>query len=236
MDEHIYCGGYLASPLFYWWTSLRGLFLLENLFLAKGKGEKNMFSNTKRLTTIAVLAALAVVLRMLTIYLTAYSRLVFHNIPIMIGSLMFGPIWGLGLALISDVSAMPYTNGWSPIFMIPQLFWGLMPGLLMKVFKKNTIKGLFMIELITHIFVSVANTIVLAQLISPRAAYGTITTTFRFGFDFIGNTYAVNFGTIDVPTRLILVVLLMCVKVPIDVYILKTVQDRVVEPLSLNMT
>lgn len=83
----------------------------------------------------------------------------FHNIPIIYASIVLGPIYGLGIAIIGDVLGLLLAGQivyFAPWFMLAPIAWGLIPGLLLH--KKYDRRKLIFVVGITHLIATVANT------------------------------------------------------------------------------
>lgn len=212
---------------------------MQNSLVSSNKWSKARFiffggkkMTTKKITMLATLAALAVVLKMVVIYFTGGNRLVFHNIPIMISGMIFGPFWGVITAGIADGTSAIYTPGWSIVFFFPQLLWGLIPGLMKLFFKKWNIKTLVLIEVFTHLCVSIANTFALSYYMkSWDFALGKVSSPVRFRFEpaFLDWRFQIFEIGEFIYVRLILVLIIMLIKIPIDVFIINILAKRVLE-------
>lgn len=188
----------------------------------------------KRIIILCILIAIAVILKsFFTIYIfTPNNRIVFHNVPIVIASMVFGPIWGVISAAITDVSSIPYTVGWTPWFSIPQLFWGLVPGLFRLVIKEWKAITILLAEVITHLCVSISNTIVMGFVYGFSVAFGKVSTkSFVMGLEISIFEKAFNFLNLGefVYMRIVFVFVLMIIKIPLDFLLIKTLYNRVIK-------
>ena len=210
---------------------------------------------TKDLVIIASLAALGAVLRFVSIPITGTNKIVFHNIPIMIASFSFGPIIGVLTGIIVDVTSLFYQPGWHPLYTLAYVMWGLVPGVLKYVFNFRKVGGLLIIETIAHLLASASNKAAIWILWGYKSAFGPISiehfiflihwgnnlefipkliTDFNYNLPVLKNVlglFAIN-GVIYVGIALTLV--MMIIKIPIDVIILKVLNQRVVDPLILK--
>ena len=132
---------------------------------------------TKKMTMIAVLTALATILKIVINSLNLPYKFVFHNIPIMIISIFFNPLYGVLSALICDLVSIVSTPNWNPLFTIPQLFWGLIPGLFFLRKKELKIYKLIITEYVSYFTVSFSNFLVFWITISPSYAIGRLPNT-----------------------------------------------------------
>ena len=113
----------------------------------------------KKICILAVLAAAAAILKNQTIYLTPANKLILHNIPIFIVSIVFNPIYGIITVFIADIASIITTPNWNPIWILPQLFWGVIPGLFFLKTKKITLTKLIVAEYLTYSLVSLSNSL-----------------------------------------------------------------------------
>lgn len=198
--------------------------------------KKKLFEKltVKNMTIMCILIAAAVILKaFFTFYLfSPNNKLVFHNIPIMIISFVFGPIWGVIGAALTDVASMPFVAGWNIMFMLPVLLWGLVPGLLRIIFRKVNIGFIIIAESITHVCVSIANTLVFGVLYGWATAFGKVSTKeLKIGFAsdvFNWSQQVFNLGDVFY-MRILIVVLVMLIKIPLDIMILNVINKRVLQ-------
>ena len=189
----------------------------------------------RELVIIASLAAVAVVLRYFTIPIFENNRMIIYNIPVMICSFAYGPIAGMACAVIADVSSIAYQPGWNPVFIIPAALWGLIPGLMKLMLNQRKLGFLVIIEIVTHLFVSITNTVCIMYTYSFNAAFGPIEID-NFTFTIPWLTDFMKFFSIDgiIYVRIINTVLIMLVKIVVDVIVLHIINRRVVDPLILK--
>lgn len=84
----------------------------------------------KAMTLAGMLAALSFVLKLYLSFTTFDIRITFYEIPILIGSLVLGPLYGLVIALASDfvyisLAGFPF----SPFMALSAVMWGVIPAL-----------------------------------------------------------------------------------------------------------
>ena len=95
----------------------------------------NKRMNTRRLVTMALLAALSVILaRILGIQPLPYLRLSFEDMPIILAGLLFGPVAGALTGVAADLAGgllSPY--GINPVFTVGPMAMGLCAGLLRRL-------------------------------------------------------------------------------------------------------
>ena len=99
----------------------------------------------------------------------------FYAIPIIYGSIILGPVYGLIMGYVSDlVGFIAFPNGaYAFIFALGAMLWGFMPGLFL--YKKFDKVKLFIVITITHILVTFANTLGLLTFLSAETALASLT-------------------------------------------------------------
>jgi len=101
---------------------------------------KNKKMSTKTLVVAAVLVAISIVLsRFCVIYITPSVRISFGNIPIIIASLMFGPLVGALVGAASDLLGAAFLSGlgWYPWLTVTPILIGIIPAVLCKLIKNR---------------------------------------------------------------------------------------------------
>ena len=92
-----------------------------------------MKNATKKLVCSALFAALSVVFaRLLAITPTPTSRFSFETIPLFLGGLCFGPVYGVMIGFVSDFAGSLLFSefGYNPLLSISPMLFGLISGLL----------------------------------------------------------------------------------------------------------
>ncbi|BCR36533.1 folate family ECF transporter S component [Mariniplasma anaerobium] len=99
----------------------------------------------------------------------------FYAIPIIYGSIILGPLYGLIMGYVSDlVGFVAFPNGaYAFIFALGAMLWGFIPGLFL--YKKFDKVKLVIVVAITHILVTIANTIGLLAFLSVETALASLT-------------------------------------------------------------
>ena len=99
----------------------------------------------------------------------------FYAIPIIYGSIVLGPIYGLIMGYVSDlVGFVAFPNGtYAIIFALGAMLWGFVPGLFL--FKKYDRTKLVFVLFLTHVLVTVANTLGLLTFLSRETALASLT-------------------------------------------------------------
>lgn len=123
-------------------------------------------TNLRKITLAATLTALSVVIDILFKQFIPQGvqnvfGLPFYAIPLIIGSMLLGPIYGAMMGFVADYFAtmaggLPY----APWFILSALIWGILPGLIIQP-KQSYIK-IFVVIAITHVLATLFNTYALS--------------------------------------------------------------------------
>ena len=99
----------------------------------------------------------------------------FYAIPIIYGSIVLGPIYGLIMGYVSDlVGFVAFPNGaYAFIFALGAMLWGFLPGLFL--YRKYDRTKLVFVLIFTHILVTFANTLGLLTFLSRESALASLT-------------------------------------------------------------
>lgn len=84
----------------------------------------------------------------------------FYAIPVVLGSIILGPIYGIGIALIADAFGVMMSGYvYLPLYALAAIFWGLIPGLLIRgeVRKPRLIISIFLAYLLANMSNTFAN-------------------------------------------------------------------------------
>lgn len=112
-----------------------------------------------KMTLASILTALAIVLKIISRRLIPSDQfgIPLFALPLVLGSIMVGPIYGAVMGMITDYISMTMSPfPFSLFFFLSAVVWGLFPGLFNKL-KGNKIKLLITL-LITHLTVTTFNT------------------------------------------------------------------------------
>ena len=104
----------------------------------------------KTLAVCAMLAALSVIFARLIIPMpNAFTRFSIEAIPIVIAGLLFGPLAGGIMGFVADLVGCLFSGyGYNPLFCIPPILYGVLPGLLrFLMFKKTDLLRLALVYL-----------------------------------------------------------------------------------------
>lgn len=120
----------------------------------------------KKITLSAILIALSIVLDIIFKQITFTTTMGFpyYAIPVVIGSIVLGPLYGALIGASSDViSFFMFPQGtFSFWFIIAPTLWGLIPGFFVK--SKANIWWLAIVLLTTHIIATAFNTLAMYQI------------------------------------------------------------------------
>ena len=94
----------------------------------------------KTLAVCAMLAALSVIFARLIIPMpNAFTRFSIEAIPIVIAGLLFGPLAGGIVGFVADLVGCLFSGyGYNPLFCVPPILYGVLPGLLRFLLFKKT--------------------------------------------------------------------------------------------------
>lgn len=164
--------------------------------------QKNKFLlSTKGITTIAMLVAMAILLKSILVFETGSFRFTFYEIPMVFIGLMFGPILGGIMGFVVDffhVMISPWAFTFN-VFTISNMLWGIIPGLLL--FRRElTRTRLLLVLVITGILTFGLNTYGIVQYQGEGAMLATL--PYRIG--------------------------VFLIKIPIQVFFIETIYERVI--------
>ena len=118
--------------------------------------------NTRALVLIALFAAISIILtRFLVIYLSDSVRISFGMIPVILASLLLGPIAGAFTGGVADIlgSVLFSPLGWYPPLTISPIIVGILPALLKPfILKKVSLSRMALIILFSEFLVSMTVT------------------------------------------------------------------------------
>lgn len=144
--------------------------------------------NTRKLTTLAMLIAINVVLSMLTPIKLSNFKFTFEAFPILLAGLLFGPIDGLIVGGVGSAIYQILFSGYglmitTPFWILPHALSGLVVGIYAKSNTYNlSIKQTIFISIISALLVTTFNT--LAIYIDAKI-FGYYTFAYVFGSIFI---------------------------------------------------
>ncbi len=118
--------------------------------------------NTKTLVVMALLAAISIILaRFFVVYLSSSIRISFGNIPILLASLLLGPLAGGLTGVVADVLGATLFSpfGYYPPLSIPPLLVGILPALLKPyLLKEINFWRVYLVILLTDLVASMGLT------------------------------------------------------------------------------
>jgi ECF transporter S component (folate family) len=94
----------------------------------------------KNLAVCAMLAALSVIFARLIVPMpNAFTRFSIEAIPIVIAGVLFGPLAGGVVGFVADLVGCLFSGfGYNPIFCVPPILYGVLPGLMRFLLFKKT--------------------------------------------------------------------------------------------------
>ncbi len=116
----------------------------------------------QKIVLAASLAAVSVVIDVFFKYALGIQNfgLPFYAVPIILGSIVLGPLYGVIMAFVGDgVGVILANQGYLPMFVLAPIVWGLIPGLLLH--KKYTANKLAYVIPLTYFLASLSNTLAL---------------------------------------------------------------------------
>lgn len=109
-------------------------------------------ARTRIIVRVAMLVAMAVVLKVFLSITTPQFRITFYDIPLMVTGIMFGPLYGLIGGFSTDVANIVFPNmatGFN-LMTIESMMWGFIPALIL--YKKAfSVKRLIFAVVLTSI-------------------------------------------------------------------------------------
>ncbi|MGI6734134.1 MAG: folate family ECF transporter S component [Anaerovoracaceae bacterium] len=118
--------------------------------------------NTKTLILMALFAAISIILsRFMVIWLTQSARISFGSIPILLASLLLGPVAGGFTGAVADIVGATLFSPfpWYPPLTIPPILVGVLPALLKPLLLKEIrIWRIYVIIFITNLVTSIGLT------------------------------------------------------------------------------
>jgi len=113
----------------------------------------------KKVALASMLTALSVVIDVFFKYALAIQNfgLPFYAIPIVIGSIVLGPLYGTIMGFVGDAIGVAIASqGYLPMFVIAPMIWGFLPGFLLN--KSYKLEKLAIVLFLTYILASISNT------------------------------------------------------------------------------
>jgi ECF transporter S component (folate family) len=169
LDEHI-CGGEIARPLRNILFS-RGPLTIRRFFIMQRK----YLLSTRGITLVAMLVAMAIVLKSVLSFETGSFRFTFYEIPMTFIGLMFGPVIGGIMGFVVDffhIMFSPFAFTFN-VFTVSNMLWGIIPGLLLFQKEYSRVR-LVIVLLITGILTFGLNTIGIVQYQGQGAMLATL--------------------------------------------------------------
>ncbi len=129
----------------------------------------------QKLVLAASLAAVSVVIDVFFKYALNIQNfgLPFYAIPIILGSIILGPFYGIGMAVVGDAIGVVISGQiYLPLFVLAPIMWGLIPGLLLH--KRYTPFKLSYVVPLSYLFASLSNTLALYIYFGNHAAFALL--------------------------------------------------------------
>ncbi|MDI6452902.1 folate family ECF transporter S component [Peloplasma aerotolerans] len=114
----------------------------------------------QKLVLAASLAAVSVVIDVFFAYALGIPNfgLPFYAIPIILGSIILGPMYGAIMGFVGDyIGVMLSPYGFLPLYVIGPIIWGFLPGLILH--KRYSVIKLAWVVPLTYLFVNLSNTL-----------------------------------------------------------------------------
>lgn len=130
----------------------------------------------KRLALAAVFTAISISIDVFFKYALGLPNfgVPFYAIPIIFGSMLLGPVYGVLMSVIGDAVGVFLSGyGYLPLFVLAPIFWGLVPGLLMRHSQKNWARLAVMI-FVTYVLATLANTYAIYDYYGLASAKATL--------------------------------------------------------------
>lgn len=163
--------------------------------------QKKSLLSTRGMATVAMLVALAIILKSILVFETGSFRFTFYEIPMVFIGSLFGPIVGGLMGFVVDFFHIMFSP-WAftfNVFTLSNMVWGIVPGLLL--FKKEYSRTWVIITFfITGLMTFGLNTIGIVQFQGEGAMLATL------------------------PYR----IAVLFIKLPIQVYFYETIYQRVI--------
>lgn len=164
--------------------------------------KNNSLLSTKGITMVAMLVAMAILLKSVLSFETGSFRFTFYEIPMIFIGTIFGPIIGGIMGFVVDffhVMISPWAFTFN-VFTISNMLWGIIPGLVLFNREYSRMK-LIVILVITGVLTFGLNTYGIVQYQGMGAMIGTL------------------------PYR----VAVLLIKLPLQVFVIETIYFRVVK-------
>jgi len=122
----------------------------------------NRSNQIQKMVLAASLAAVSVVIDVFFKYVLNIQNfgLPFYAVPIILGSIILGPVYGLAMAFVGDAIGVVVSNqGYLPMFVLAPIIWGVLPGLFLH--KRYSANKLAYVIPLTYLLASISNTLAL---------------------------------------------------------------------------
>lgn len=138
--------------------------------------QQKKFFNTRDLVMASIFIALSVVFaRLFSIRISEGLRLSFGQTPIILAGILLGPVWGLIVGALADVSGFMIApmGAYIPGLTLTSALVGLIPGLIHKyVFKKNMTLAIVVSVIIDMLLVNGLLATFFLSLVYSKRSFG----------------------------------------------------------------
>lgn len=170
--------------------------------------QKKSLLSTRGMTTVAMLVAMAILLKSILVFETGSFRFTFYEIPMVFIGSIFGPVIGGLMGFVVDffhILFSPIAFSFN-VFTLSNMLWGIIPGILL--FKKEYSRTWVIVTfVVTGIMTFGLNTIGIVQFQGEGAMIASL--PYRIAVFFI--------------------------KIPIQVYFYETIYQRVIVSMFRNV-
>lgn len=131
----------------------------------------------KKLVLASSLVAISIVIDIFFKQVLSFNNfgVPFYAIPIVFGSVILGPVYGLVMGYVSDlVGFVAFPNGvYAFVFALSAMVWGFVPGLFL--YKRFDKTRLVFAIIVAHLLATIANTIGLLTFLPTETALASLT-------------------------------------------------------------
>lgn len=187
---------------------------------------KNVVLGTKTIVTLALLAALSIVLTRLLAVTVGTYRFSIGNMPIVLSGILFGPLAGALTGFVADfLGASMLGTGWTPQLMVTPILMGLIPGVLRFLLKDKISFAKLMGVSVTPFKISLPKLLLVTALpyVLGSMLYSTYVLSIMYGTTFFAL----------LPWRVVIYIVTMLIDTMIIFLLIKS---NVFKTLGFNLT
>lgn len=133
-----------------------------------------MEKNVLKIVLGATFASLSVAINLMFHFLIPSNGtfgLPYYAIPLVIGGILLGPVYGLLISVVAD-TAFGLVIGYMPLYTISSLMWGILPGILYK--KEYKFYQLAVLIIVSYLLATTANTFANFIYFGSKTALATL--------------------------------------------------------------